>query len=69
MLPQRCTQPQIVHVSKLVQFTDVDWITIPAREEKEKAEFWGAVEGRSEEEMVEDIFCDALDLFFLRQMH
>ena len=65
----RCTQPQIV--GKLVRFTDVDWVTIPARKEKkEKAEFWDAVEGRSEEAMVEDIFCDALDHhFFLRQMH
>ena len=52
-------------MSKLAQFTDVDWVTIPAREEKkEKAEFWDAVEDSSEEEMVEGIFCDALDLFF-----
>ena len=59
----RCTQPQIV--GKLVRFTDVDWVTIPARKEKkEKAEFWDAVEGRSEEAMVEDIFCDALDHHF-----
>ena len=56
---------------KLVRFTDVDWVTIPAREEKKgKAEFWGAVEDWPEEEMVENTFCDALDLlFFLRRMH
>jgi hypothetical protein len=46
-------------------------VTIPAREEKkEKTMFWDAVEdwseeeGCSEEELVEDIFCDALDHFF-----
>jgi hypothetical protein len=62
----RCTRPfAYKHVSKLVRFTDVDWITIPAREEKkEKTEFWDAIEDWSEEEMVEDIFCDALDLLF-----
>ena len=48
-----------------VQFTDVDWVMIPAREEKkEKAGFWDAVEGWSEEEIVEDVFYDALDLLF-----
>ena len=52
-------------MEKLVRFTDVDWVTIPAREEKkEKTEFWDATEGWLEEELVEDIFCDALDLFF-----
>ena len=56
-------QPQ--RVEKRVRFTDVDWVTIPAREEKkEKAEFWDATEGWLEEELVEGIFCDALDHFF-----
>ena len=63
-------------VSKLVRCTDVDWVIIPARGEKEKKEreqewpeFWDAEEGRSEEEMVENIFCDALDHFFIGRMH
>ena len=62
----RCTRPFAYKlVSKLVRFTDVDWIIIPAREEKkEKTEFWDAAEGWLEEELVEDIFCDALDHFF-----
>ena len=60
---QRCTQSQLV--KKLVRFTDVDWVTIPAREEKkEKAEFCDSTEGWLEEELVEDIFCDALDHCF-----
>ena len=63
---QHCTQSQIV--KKLVRFTDVDWVTIPAREEKkEKTEFWDAAEGWLEEELVEDIFCGALDHFFCEQ--
>ena len=50
---------------KPVRFTGVDWVTLPAREEKkEKTEFGDAVEDLSEEEMVKDIFCDALDLPF-----
>ena len=63
-LPGGLYLPHFLHVKKLVRFTDVDWVTIPAREEKkEKAEFWDAAEGWLEEELVEDIFCDALDLF------
>ena len=64
----RCTRPFAYKlVPKLVRFTDVDWIIIPAREEKkEKKELWDAVEDwpKEEEEEVEDIFCDAFDLPF-----
>ena len=52
-------------VSKLVQFTDVDWVMVLAREEKKgKAEFWDAEEDWPEVEMVEGIFCDAPNHFF-----
>ena len=41
--PSAAHDRQLVY--KLVRFTDVDWVTIPAREEKkEKTEFWDAVE-------------------------
>ena len=38
--------------------------TAAREEKKEKTEFWDAAEGWLEEELVKDIFCDALDHFF-----
>ena len=58
---------------KLVWVSDVDWTTIPAKDEKEEEKvrqrewpvFWDAEEGGSEAETVGGIFCDALDHFFI----